>query len=84
VDTLEREIVRYEEAAAQHPHFADLQHNLGDAYFQKGLLDKAARCYKNALKMNPDDMVVKERLLELKAIQTRVRRGIVGPPLISR
>lgn len=80
VDALERDIARYEEAVSRHPHFADLQRSLGDAYFQKGSLDKAARAYQSTLASNPDDLVVKERLLELKAIQGRVRRGILGPP----
>ena len=33
----------------------------------------------SALASNPDDLVVKERLLELKAIQGRIRRGLLGP-----
>jgi len=49
---------------------ADLQYNLGNAYFRLGQFPKALESYKNCLLKNPDDVPAKKNLeLTLKKIR---------------
>ncbi|KPL16936.1 MAG: hypothetical protein AMJ92_12310 [candidate division Zixibacteria bacterium SM23_81] len=43
---------------------------LAEVYFQQGLLDQAIETYQKVLRHKPDDLAVKERLAELKALRS--------------
>lgn len=48
------------------PSIIVAQNDLGDLYLQKGKKDKAVECYKNALKINPDNQRAKSSLKDLE------------------
>ncbi|MEZ6197380.1 MAG: tetratricopeptide repeat protein [Planctomycetota bacterium] len=62
-------------AVRENPERADLQRELGNLYFQKRDLPRAAECFEEALRLQPDDFETSTRLgdVRLLDLDTRIR-----------
>jgi tetratricopeptide (TPR) repeat protein len=72
-------IEKFRESLALFPLFPTAQQGLGDAWLAKGEVAQAAAHYEEALRMNPNDQVVREKLLALRGEQAPDAAG--QPPM---
>jgi Tfp pilus assembly protein PilF len=66
---------RWERATKIDPTYAAAFNNLAVAYEHEGMLDKAAECYEQALKLEPDNAMVRQNFELFKEIHDRTNQS---------
>lgn len=69
-------IAQYEAAIQLAPRQAGLHESLGDQYWTKGNVDKAAEAYKTELEIDPSDTMAKFKLGSLEVVHSNSAEGV--------
>ncbi len=68
-------VYRFERAAQLDPTYAAAHNNLAIGYEHQGELDKASRAYEMALKLDPDNQLIKQNYELFREINDRTTRA---------